>query len=391
MPAEQSTENSESSTYDNVKDAVAELDRRAQARRDERREERKAREADKASDTDEAADGEEEEPRAERALKEPKAAKQDDEADDEGEKRKGDDKKPKARAKDDGDDESEESDDDVTTDEDEDNDPEEKPRKAKGKASLDDDGETVEIEHEGRTHRVPAALKDSFLRQADYTTKTQTLAQERQYVHQSYAQVQASAQQVEQVQQSLLAFAQAMLGQEPPIELARADPGEYAAQRALHDQRRQALEQIVAHGSTLREQQQAQARQQEEQQFAVNQQAMLKHAPELADPNNRQQFLRVATGALGRFGFSPEDVAGIRDVRTVLMVRRLLQLEVAEHQRAKTAGDVKTKLANVPPKGIKPGASEPQTKDRSKSDAKRRFMSSGRSMKDVAAYLKATS
>lgn len=41
------------------------------------------------------------------------------------------------------------------------------------------DAETAEIEHDGKTFKVPAALKDSFLRQADYTQKTQTLADDR--------------------------------------------------------------------------------------------------------------------------------------------------------------------------------------------------------------------
>lgn len=40
--------------------------------------------------------------------------------------------------------------------------------------------ETEEIEHDGQKYNVPKALKDSFLRQADYTQKTQGLARERE-------------------------------------------------------------------------------------------------------------------------------------------------------------------------------------------------------------------
>lgn len=43
---------------------------------------------------------------------------------------------------------------------------------------LDGDG-LVDIEHDGTTYSVPAALKDSFLRNADYTQKTQALANDR--------------------------------------------------------------------------------------------------------------------------------------------------------------------------------------------------------------------
>ena len=37
-----------------------------------------------------------------------------------------------------------------------------------------------EIDYEGEKYKVPKVLKDAFLRQADYTTKTQSLAQQRQ-------------------------------------------------------------------------------------------------------------------------------------------------------------------------------------------------------------------
>lgn len=43
---------------------------------------------------------------------------------------------------------------------------------------AEDDGE--EVEYEGQKYKVPAALKDALLRQADYSRKTQDLAKERQ-------------------------------------------------------------------------------------------------------------------------------------------------------------------------------------------------------------------
>jgi hypothetical protein len=43
-----------------------------------------------------------------------------------------------------------------------------------------DPDDPVEVEYEGRTYAVPAALKGALMRQADYTRKTQALAQHRQ-------------------------------------------------------------------------------------------------------------------------------------------------------------------------------------------------------------------
>lgn len=52
---------------------------------------------------------------------------------------------------------------------------------------LDDDGNPIEpaedledVEHDGKKYKIPKELKGSLLRQADYTQKTQALAQERQ-------------------------------------------------------------------------------------------------------------------------------------------------------------------------------------------------------------------
>lgn len=52
---------------------------------------------------------------------------------------------------------------------------------------LDDDGNPIEpaedleeVEHDGKQYKVPKELKGALLRQADYTQKTQALAQERQ-------------------------------------------------------------------------------------------------------------------------------------------------------------------------------------------------------------------
>lgn len=51
--------------------------------------------------------------------------------------------------------------------------------------------EEAEIEIDGKTHRIPAALKDKFLMQADYTKKTQTLAEERRQLEQQAKDFQA--------------------------------------------------------------------------------------------------------------------------------------------------------------------------------------------------------
>jgi hypothetical protein len=65
--------------------------------------------------------------------------------------------------------------------------------------SDDTDGDTQgvdpevfeEVEYEGKKYALPPELKDAILRQADYTRKTQELAQTRQQAEQTFAQQQA--------------------------------------------------------------------------------------------------------------------------------------------------------------------------------------------------------
>lgn len=49
-------------------------------------------------------------------------------------------------------------------------------------AEPEGDAEEVEVEYEGKAYKVPPALKDALLRQADYTKKTMTVAEERKAV-----------------------------------------------------------------------------------------------------------------------------------------------------------------------------------------------------------------
>lgn len=396
-PTEQAAEHSESQSFNTVADAVAELDRREAARRAER----KAAKADPkqakaaAGDEGEGEEGQEDDDDADpRHVDKSKAKKVDSDKED---------KKPPRAAKE-AEDEEGDGDADADDDQDDDADPDADPdadeeedddakRKAKKAAAADDDDDSVEIEHEGQKHRVPKALKDSFMRHGDYTQKTQQLAQERQVVHQAYGQAQASLQQLTQVQGTLAQFAQAVLGEEPPLELARADPGEYAHQRALHDNRRKAVEHILEQGNAMQAEQQRMQQELRAQQLQVHKQVLFQQAPELRDDNHRAQFARVAGQYLTQFGFSPNDAMAIEDSRTLLLVRRLLHLEHAAHERSKAAGTVQKRLADVPNKTHKPGAADAPgaAKSRNKDEALKRFKRSGKSMKDVERYLAATS
>lgn len=67
-----------------------------------------------------------------------------------------------------------------------------------GESTPADDDEYEDVDYDGETYAVPKKLKEAFLRQADYTQKTQTLAeQRRQWEQQRQADEQQRAQQAE--------------------------------------------------------------------------------------------------------------------------------------------------------------------------------------------------
>ena len=352
--------------FGTVKDAVAELERREAERKAEGKSRRAAAEAKAKA----------EEAKGTEAVGEdkPKQTKQEasDEADD---------------AEDDGDDSDAED-----ADEEEDSKADRKPRKEatdteEGEDEADDAPSLVEIEHEGKKHRIPAELKDAILRQSDYTRKTQEVAQERQVVQAAWQQAQQTIEQANRAQQALIQFAQANLGQPPGLELAQADPQAYLVQRGLYEQRVAQLQQVVEQGHGLTRHQQ-QLQQQQQAQFLERQnQALLAAMPELKDATKRTAFRTQAIDVGAKYGFTADEIGAIQDHRMLLVMRDLSRAQQQANTRDKATENVRQKLANVPPKVAKTKAGESQSTARNE-EAKRQFMKSPRSMRDVEKYLK---
>lgn len=332
-PAERQTQ------FNSVQDAVAELERRESARRAEQQAAKAAKQAQTASQA---------------PQQEPE------EADDEPPSTE-----PLQSSREDFDDS-----DEVATDE-----PQDEPEDTR----TDDDLEEIEVN--GKKYKVP---KDAALRQADYTRKTQEVAAERAQVQAATQQTAQFAQQLQQAQTVLAQFYQAAIGQPPSLELAQTDPQAYLVQRGLHEQRLQAFQRLTQQGQELAQQQQHMSAQQMAQVQAREEAELLRHLPELKSPQKRAEFARAAVEVGQRYGYSAEEVASVMDHRAVRMLADLAKLQ----GRQAVEKTVKTKLANVPPKVNKPGtASQDGGKGARTQDAKRQFMKSGRSLRDVARYL----
>lgn len=344
--AEGSSGGSEPSTsFDSVGDAVAELDRRDQARTDEKA-------AARAAARENPPEADDEQPDTDSPLPDD---------DDEGED----------------DDESDE----VANDDEQD-----APDEPKLKADL------TEIEQDGKKYAVPTALKDSFLRQADYTRKTQELSGERAQVQAAYEQTAQLSQGLQQQQQQLAQYAQAMLGQPPTADMIQSDPQGYLAQRAAYEQRVGQFQALMGQGQALTQQDQALQQQRSQQVRIAEEKALFEHIPELRDPAKKQVIASRMVDAAAKYGITPLEITSLMDNRQVRILKDFADMAEKLRRYESADKDVKKRLTNVPPKVQRPSsATQDGGQKESGTAAKSQFMKSGRTMKDVARWARNSS
>lgn len=218
-----------------------------------------------------------------------------------------------------------------------------------GQATNQDD-DTEEIEHEGKKFRVPKELKPALLMQADYTRKTQELAEQRRAVEAErtrYAQanqehIQGMARLVAMDEQ-IDAFSKVdwkTLSDTDPIQAQQA----WMQFSQLKDARQHAAVQL---------QQQEQQRALEMQQITAKQieesQAVLARDIKGWSPQMAQQLSEFAAKD---FGFQPQELAQVNDPRVVKLLHAAwLGNELMKKQMAATQKPAGTPAKPVPQVG----------------------------------------
>lgn len=248
--------------------------------------------------------------------------------------------------------------------------------------------ELEEIEHDGKKYKLPPELKGALLRQQDYTQKTQAVAEEKRTVEAAKQQTIAIATQLQQTQQVLAQMAQNMVGTEPDIALAHQDPATFLVLQNQYRQRMEQFQQLQQHGQAL-QQQQAQVNERTQSEYRQREaQSLLKAIPDLAKPEKFSEFKTQAVDVGSKYGIAPEEISAITDHRLILALRDLAKFHKLQAQN----GELKTKLANTPPKVQKPGSAATQTPAAARNaDALRAFKKSGGTDRALREYLAKTS
>lgn len=189
------------------------------------------------------------------------------------------------------------------------------------------DAEDEEIDYEGEKYKVPKSLKDAFLRQQDYTQKTQAVAERRKAVE---ARAQQLAQFEQLQRQNIAEYAEAhslenqlkayqginwqSLIDTDPVQAMKLD----RQMRELQSRRDQVVASVTQKQQTQQLQMQQEAAKRLQEGRAVLEREIKGWSPEMAQ----------ALQAYGReIGFAPEELANVNDPRSVKLLHKAWQFD----------------------------------------------------------------
>ena len=251
---------------------------------------------------------------------------------------------------------------------------------------TDSESEEDEQEQEQPKYRVKVSgeelevtldeLVNGYQREADYTKKTQTLAEARKSLEQEKASVEQAKTLRDQYSQRLQLVEQ-MLAQQPQenLELLKeTDPIAYAVKVAEGQQRDKQLQAIQYERMRIAEQQQSEQRLMLEKHVAVEVEKLSQVIPEFQDPAKGETVRKEIRNFAKSIGWSDEELASVYDSRAVMTLYKAMQYDKLISKRPEIS-----KKVSQAPKMIKSGASMPRQPEQEQTKKfKQRLKQSGR-------------
>jgi len=229
-----------------------------------------------------------------------------------------------------------------------------------------------------------------YMRQQDYTRKTQEAAQltqqitqERQFVKQEYES------RINQLNQLSGVLYQELVGDQAKLaELAQTDPAQWVAMQQHMAQRSQLLNQVNHHASAIEAMKKNESEKSRLESLRQNEEKLLEKMPEWRDETKRSAATREIANALIAHGYTPDELNGLSDHRAVLIAHKAMLWD-----RSQAVKNKQVKTEATPPKPVKPGnANTPSNAPAQKriDDLAKRAKRTGK-LDDVAALLMARS
>ena len=226
-------------------------------------------------------------------------------------------------------------------------------------------------------------LTNSYMRQSDYTRKTQQVAEQRKAAEAELAE--ASAQRQRYAEQ-LATVEQALSQSEPTQEywdqLYQSDPLEYTRQRDLMRERKDALEQVQVEQQRVQQEHMAQLQAAAQTRLVEEQERMKELIPEWLDPEVAQREKTQVVTYAQRVGYTEEELANVSDARAVAVIRKAMMYD--ELMSKKPAAQKKTQKAPKMTKGGQPKSKAQISARRKQSALANISKSKGRASMDAA-------
>lgn len=200
-------------------------------------------------------------------------------------------------------------------------------------------------------------LVKGYQREADYTKKTQTLAEQRKAVEAEKAAVEQAKQLRDTYAQRLQIIEQALKSQTPSEDLEalkEVDPIGYAVKVAEKSEKEKQLYAIRAEQARIAQMQQAEQAEQLQRVVATEAEKLVKFLPEYADPEKGEQVRTSIKRYAESIGFSSDELSKVYDSRAVLTLYKAMQYDKLMSNK----GEV-TKKVGQAPKMVKAGVGKP--------------------------------
>jgi hypothetical protein len=237
------------------------------------------------------------------------------------------------------------------------------------------------VKVDGKEIEVPKEeLIRGYQREADYTRKTQKLAEERKLVESEFQQVRGEREQYAQIlgqlQQKLHEFEPA----EPDWNrLEYEDPTEYARQWTSHQRRLQQKNAVLAEQMRLQQMQQAESQKQIQTVLQQEVKILKEKIPEWSSPEKAKAEGKALMEYGQGLGFSEQELNGITDSRALLALHKAWKYDQMISKRPEFQAKIKKA-----PKMASPGsAGSVSSKSGELNNAKKRLAQTG-SVRDAA-------
>jgi hypothetical protein len=193
--------------------------------------------------------------------------------------------------------------------------PEEEPQKASTRIKLSD----------GSEHTLEE-IEKGFLRQQDYSRKTQELSSNRKMLEEAAQRFVNQDKQVKEFAEFARKVVESYAPKPPDPSKINSDPIGYLQEKEAFERANQTWRQLAESQQSISQRLEASEGSKTQEELAQETKALVERIPSLATPEGWRAFKTEATDIGGKaYGFAPEEIEGIKDHRYVLALKDAIE------------------------------------------------------------------